>query len=166
MKKILTIVFICVLLMIIDNTLVPFFAIRGFYPSLLFIFCLFYSIINGSWEGIWIGILSGVLQDLYFINGFGINTFTNMLLCALAGFIGVSIFKEKSLIPIVSCFFMTVIKGILVFSILYIVKMYTSFEHIIYNSLYSVVVSIFMYKRVYRLCQKEYMQRKWSFYDR
>lgn len=166
MKKILTIVFLCVLLMVLDNTLVPFFAIRGFYPNLLFIFCIFYSIINGSWEGIWIGIFSGILQDLYFINGFGINAFTNMLLCALAGFIGTSIFKEKSIIPIVSSFFLTLAKGVLVFSILFIAKIHTFFDDIIYNSLYSAAVSVFMYKWVYKLCQKEYMQKKWSFYDK
>jgi rod shape-determining protein MreD len=36
----------------------------------------------------------------------------------------------------------------------------------LYNSIYAMVVSIFMYKPIYRLCQKEYMQRKWSFYER
>jgi rod shape-determining protein MreD len=166
MKKILTLFFICVLFFILDNTLVPFFAVRGYFPSLLLVFVIFYSINNGSWEGLWIGIFSGVLQDLYFFNGFGINAFSNMLICTAAGFIGIGIFKEKGLIPVISSFVLTLAKGIIVYVILYIAKTHTPFENILYNSIYSMVVSIFMYRFIYRLCSKEYMQRKWSFYDK
>ena len=166
MKKIFILIFLCVLFFVFDNTLVPFFAIRGYYPSLLLIFCIFYSIINGSWEGLWIGVFSGLLQDMYFFNGIGINAFGNMLICSAAGFIGIGIFKEKSLIPIISSFALAFGKGIIVITILYIAKIYTPFESILYNSLYSMIVSIFMYRWVYRLCKKEYIQRKWSFKDK
>jgi len=166
MKKFGMLFFLCVLFSVLDNTLVPFFAIRGYFPSLLFIFIIFYSINNGSWEGVWLGAFSGFLQDLYFFNGFGINSFINILLCAAAGFIGIGIFKEKRLIPVFSGLILTLVKGVLVFSILYITKVYSPFADILYNSIYGMVVSIFMYKPIYRLCQKEYMQRKWSFYER
>ncbi len=166
MKKIFTLFLLCVLFLTLDNTLVPFFAIRGYYPSLLLIFSIFYSVINGSWEGLWLGIFSGFFQDIYFFTTFGINTFSNMLICTAAGFIGIGIFKEKSLIPIVSSFVLTMVKGIIVFVILYIAKIHIPFENIIYNSLYAMIVSVFMYRWVYKLCQKDYMQRKWSFYDK
>lgn len=123
--------------------------------SLLLLFVIFYSIINGSYQGIWIGVFSGILQDLYFFNGFGVNAFTNMIICFVAGYIGVTIFKEKSLVPIISSFFLTLAKGILVFLILYVLKVNISIDNIFYNSLYSMVVSIFMYKWVYKLCQKK-----------
>lgn len=165
MKKIFVLTFLCLLFFIMDNTIVPFFAIKGCYPSLLLLFVIFYSIINGSYQGIWIGVFSGILQDLYFFNGFGVNAFTNMIICFGAGYIGVTIFKEKSLVPIISSFFLTLAKGILVFLILYVLKVNISIDNIFYNSLYSMVVSIFMYKWVYKLCQKEYMKKNWSFYD-
>lgn len=164
MRKVLTLFFICVLFFILDNTLVPFFAIKGYFPSLLLAFCLLYSIFNGSVEGLWLGVFSGMLQDLYFFHGFGINGFTNMLVSAAAGFIGAAIFKEKALIPIMSSLGLSLIKGILVFSILYINNQYMPFSKIIFNSVYNMIIAILMYKWVYRLCQKEYMQRKWSFY--
>ncbi|MCM0648961.1 rod shape-determining protein MreD [Clostridium swellfunianum] len=166
MKKLFTLLFICVLFLILDNTLVPFFAVRGFYPSLLTVFVVLYSIMNGSFEGLWIGILSGFLQDIYFFSGFGVNAFSNMLICTLAGFIGIGIFKEKGLIPVVSSFALALLKGIIVFVILYIAKVYIPIQNVLYNSLYSMLVAIFMYRWVYRLCLKEYMQRKWSFYDK
>lgn len=166
MKKLIILVFFCVLFLILDNTLIPFFAVRGYFPSLLLLFAICYSIVNGSWEGIWIGILSGALQDIYFYNGFGINILVNMLVCVAAGFIGNGIFKEKSLIPVMSSFVLSLIKGILVFAILYVIKVYTPFERILYNSIYTTIVSVFMYKWVYKLCQKDYMQKKWSFNDK
>ncbi|ERI90100.1 rod shape-determining protein MreD [Clostridiales bacterium oral taxon 876 str. F0540] len=166
MKKIFTLFLLCVLLLVADNTLVPFFAIRGYYPSLLLIFIILYSIINGMWEGLWLGAFSGVLQDLYFFNGFGINAFTNMLICLAAGFIGIGIFKEKGLIPIAASFVLCFIKGVLVFSLLFLLKEFTPFSNILYNSVYSMIVAIFVYRLVYKLCQKEFMQRKWSFYDK
>lgn len=166
MKKTSMLIFLCVLFFVIDNTLIPFFAVRGYFPSLLLIFVLFYSINSGIWDGIWIGIFSGLLQDLYFFNGFGINAFCNMLLCAAAGAIGIGIFKEKRLIPVAGAFVLTLLKGVLVFSILYINKVYSPFGNVLYNSIYTLIISIFIYKPIYRLCQKEYMQRKWSFEKR
>lgn len=165
MRKVLTLFFICVLFFILDNTLVPFFAIKGYYPSLLIVFCFLYSIFNGSMEGLWLGIFAGMLQDLYFFYGFGINGFSNMLVCAAAGYIGTGIFKEKALIPIVSSFGLSFVKGILVYSILYINNQYMPFSNVIFTSVYNMIIALLMYRWVYRLCQKEYMQRKWSFYD-
>lgn len=165
MRKIITLFLICVLFFVLDNTLVPFFAIRGYFPSLLFTFCILYSIVNGSWEGLWLGVFSGMLQDLYFFHGYGVNALTTMLLCAAAGFIGIGIFKEKALIPVVSCFGLSVFKGILIFVILFITKIYTPFLNVFFNSAYNLVIAILMYRWVYRLCQKDYMQRNWSFYN-
>jgi rod shape-determining protein MreD len=166
MKKIFTLFFVCVLFFVIDNALVPFFAARGYFPSLLLIFCIFYSIINGSWEGLWVGLFSGLLQDMYFFSIFGINSFSNVLICTAAGYIGIRLIKRKSLIPIVSSFALTLVKGIIVFVILYISKIHVPLSNILYNSLYTMLVSIFMYRWVYRFCRKEYMRRKWSFYDK
>lgn len=42
----LIIVLISILLLILDNSLVPFFAIKGAYPSLLFTFVIAYSLVN------------------------------------------------------------------------------------------------------------------------
>ena len=97
MKKILTVFLLTIILLILDNSVVPFLGIIGIYPSLLFVFIICYSIINDSWEGLWIGVVAGSLQDIYFANVFGVNALTNMIICVLAGQIGVNILKEKSI---------------------------------------------------------------------
>lgn len=163
MKKIILLVFLTFVFFILDNTLMPFIAINGYYPSLLFVFCICYSIVNGSWEGMWLGVLSGVLQDIFFTNAFGINALTTMLMCVLAGIIGRNLFKEKVIIPIVTIFLITILKGIFIFTILHIIGQYTKLQGVFYIALYTIIVSVVMYNWVYNLCQKDYMERKWRF---
>ncbi len=162
MKRIVLLL-LCMLFFIIDHSLMPFLAIKGFYPSILLIFVICYSIITDSWDALWIGIFSGLLQDIYFFNGFGINTFTNMIVCLIASKIGENIFKDKKFIPVISLFFLCFLKCIMIFVILYItgtkMDIYSSF----YVSLYSMILTIFMYKKVYKLCQKNYMKKEWNF---
>lgn len=163
MKKIVTLIGISLLLAILDNVFTPYILINGYYPSLLFVFLICYSINFGIWEGLWIGILVGVLQDVFFINAFGVNSLINMLCGVLAGYIGSNIFKEKIVIPIISTFLLSIFKGIMILSILYILKIYVNIDRILFNSLYNMVIALFTYKLVYKFGQKEYMQKKWKF---
>jgi rod shape-determining protein MreD len=162
MKKVVLFL-LCVLFLILDNTVVPFLAIKGYYPSLLFTFVLCYAIVNDKWSALWIGVFSGLLQDLYLFNGFGVNSLTNMLVCVLASLFGDNLFREKSLIPIMSTLMFSLIKNALVFSVLYIAKQYTDPKVIVFNSVYGLLISFFMYKRVYNLCQRPFMKREWKF---
>ena len=163
MKKILVLVLLSVVLFILDNVLMPFFAVRTFYPSLLLIFVICYSIVNGKWEGLWLGVFAGILQDIYFSQGFGINSFTNMIVCIMAGAIGNSIFKEKRIIPVISCFSLILFKGILMWCILYLSGVYVNMSKVFFPAVYDMVLCIFIYKPVYNFCRKDYMQVKWKF---
>lgn len=163
MKKILLLALLSIFLFILDNVLIPFFAIKTIYPSLLLVFIICYSIVNGKWEGLWLGVFAGLLQDLYFSSGFGINSFTNMLICLIAGVIGDNIFKEKRLVPVTSCFLMCFLKGLLILAILYLAGTYVSIKSVFFISVYNMFICIFIYKRVYKLCEKDYMEKRWKF---
>lgn len=163
MKKILVLFLLSIGLFILDNALMPFFAIRTFYPSLLLIFIICYSIVNGKWEGLWLGVFTGILQDIYFSQGFGMNSFTNMIVCIAAGFIGDSIFREKRIVPVISCFLLILFKGILMWGILYLAGAYVNMANIFFSGIYDMVLCIFIYKPVYNFCRKDYMQLRWKF---
>ncbi|MBU3160142.1 rod shape-determining protein MreD [Clostridium frigoris] len=163
MKRILTIVLLCILFLILDNTLMPLLKINGACPSLLFIFALCYSIVSSPRDALIIGVFTGALQDVYFLNVFGINMISNMLMCFVAANIGKSIFIEKSFFPIISSFVLSLVKGLIVFSILFFIKQYIYMGVIVYIAIYNLVVCIFMYKFTYKLSQKEYMKREWKF---
>ncbi|KEI97434.1 rod shape-determining protein MreD [Clostridium botulinum A2B7 92] len=163
MKKKLILGAILILLAILDNSLMPFVAIKGVYPSLLFVFIVSYSIIKDKWEAIWIGIFAGMLQDLYFANVFGINSLINMFVCLIAAEIGVNIIKSKILIPVISSFALSMFKGVFIWVIAYFLKINISYSLIAFNSIYNGVITIIVYKLVYNLCRKKYMDKKWEF---
>lgn len=163
MKKLVTLFILVIVFFVLDNVLIPFFAIRTIYPSLLMVFVICYSMVNGTWEGIWIGAFSGLLQDIYFTNGIGINALVNMTVCIVAGIIGNNIFKEKRLIPVISCFFLSLMKGILLLLILYINGIYINITDIFFIAIYNMFVCLLIYKKVFKLCEKDYMQKRWKF---
>lgn len=163
MKKVLTLIGIILVLTILDNTLVTFFAIKSVYPSLVLIFIISYSIINGEKEAILLGIFSGAIQDLYFFNGIGVNMLTNMIICYIAAVVGKSIFKEKSFVPIVSTLFLSILKGIIILIVLYLMNIKINTENILYTSLYNMVLSIILYRYVYKLSETKFIKKEWRF---
>ena len=162
MKKWILII-ISLVLLILDNSLMPFLAIKGAFPSLLFTFAIAYSIINGKNEAIFIGVVSGLLQDIYFYNGFGINALVNMLICLLAAIIGENIYREKKLIPTISMALLYLLKMFSIFIILKFVGKTINIEIGIYTSIYSSVIMFLGYNFVLRLYDNNYRKRSWRF---
>ena len=154
---------ISLLLLILDNSFMPFLAIKGVFPSLLFTFAIAYSIINGKKEAVIIGIMSGLLQDIYFYNGFGVNALINMLICLLAAVIGENIYRNKKLIPTISMMFLYILKVFLLFIILKISGKKINVELGIYASVYSSVVMFLGYNSVLRLYDMNYKKKSWRF---
>ena len=159
----LIIILVSIGLVILDNSLVPFFSIKGAYPSLLFAFAIAYSIINGKEKAIFIGVVSGILQDIFFFHGFGVNSLLNLLLCLLASIVGEGIVKNKRLIPVVSIFFITIIKYIGVFVIFYLLDIDIQFSKSIIMGIYNGVVMFFAYKVVMNIYDDEYSKQRWRF---
>ncbi|MDV4149982.1 rod shape-determining protein MreD [Clostridium sp. AL.422] len=154
---------ISLVLLILDNSLMPFLAIKGVFPSLLFTFAVAYSIINGKKEAVIIGVISGLLQDIYFFEGFGVNALLNMLICLLAAFIGESIYKEKKLIPTISMGILYILKVLGLFVILKIAGKNINIEVGIYSSIYSSVIMFLGYNFVLRLYDIDYKKKSWRF---
>lgn len=163
MKKWLILIGLLSIFTLLDNTFMPLISIKGYYPSLVFVFSICYSIIQGEDEALKIGLLSGAMQDIFFYNGFGINCLTNLLSCILAAYIGKNIFKDKKLIPMVSVFVLSIFKSAVIYAIFFILKIYINPYKIIFLSLYNMGISIVMYHYVYKLCSKNYMVRQWKF---
>ena len=159
----LILILVSIGLVILDNSLVPFFSIKGAYPSLLFVFAIAYSLINGKEKATFIGVISGVLQDVFFFYGFGVNSLLNLLLCLLASFVGEGIIKNKRLIPVVSIFFITIIKYIGAIIIFYLLDINIQFSNSITMGIYNGVVMFFAYKLVMNIYDDEYSKQRWRF---
>lgn len=163
MKK-LILALICVVLLIIDNSIMPFIAISGYYPSLLFCFVITFSIVNGKWDAVYLGVVSGLLQDVYFMNAFGINSLTNLLLCYIAAVIGEGIFKNKRLIPILISFAATIVKYGAIFMIFYFLKVRFDFDKMmIIMAIYNLIFTFLIYNKIYKLSNNNIMKEQWDF---
>lgn len=155
MKR-LVLIIISIILLILDNSLAPFFAIKGAYPSLLFVFSIGYSIINGKYEGALIGSTAGLLQDIFFGNVFGVNALVNMFCCFFAGVVGEGIWREKKLIPTVTIFFGTILKFLGVYIIFFFLKIDMDLLRGIYVALYNSVIMFLTYGLIIKLSQIEF----------
>lgn len=163
-KKILYISLIVFALSLIDNSIIPIFSVKNVFPSTLFVFLICYSIINGYGEGVIIGVISGILQDIYMPGVLGINMLTNMLMAVLAAKIGESIFKEKIIIPILSTFLLSMLKSLIIFLLLILIKKSNNFLYLIpYKGLYDMVVAMFLYKVTLKFSHSKTIKKEWRF---
>ncbi|WP_346887184.1 rod shape-determining protein MreD [Clostridium sp. UBA1056] len=163
-KKIIYLFLIIITLFIFDNAIAPFFAIKNIYPSVLFVFIVCYSIINGYNEGVIIGVITGALQDIYFPGVIGINMLINMLICLIAARIGKGIFKEKAIVPIFSTFILSLLKSITIFVILILIKSSNNFMHlIIYKAIYEMVIALLIYRIILKFSETKTIKKEWRF---
>lgn len=162
MKR-LIIILLSIFLLIIDNTVLPYYSINGVFPSILFVFAIAYSIICGSEEAVFIGILSGFLQDIFFFKGFGVNLLLNMLLCLLAAKVGKSIFKENRLIPIATTLGVSILKVLGVAIILRIFSLSIDLKSAILSSVFNSICMMLFYKLILTTLDKYITRDTWRF---
>ena len=162
MKRIV-IVAIALFLLILENTILPSYSIMQGYPSILFVFAIAFSIINRKKDAMFIGIVSGVLQDLFFINGFGINLLVNFLLCLLAAKIGEGILKNNRLIPVISCFIISILKIIMIAILFIAFDKKVDFNMAIVSAVLNTIVMLIGYKFVLTTSKKFWKKDEWRF---
>lgn len=156
---------ISIVLLILDNSLMPFFKIQGIYPNLLFTFAITYSFLKKKEDAVFIGVLSGFLQDIYFSNVFGINCLINMILCIIASSIGDAIVKNKRTIPVLGIFFMTLIKFAAISIIFYFIDMKSGLS-IIQMAIMSVenaIITFLFYGYLARKIDENNAGQQWRF---
>ncbi len=162
MKK-LYLIIILIVLLIIDNTLLPYYSIQGSFPSLLFTFAIAYSIIEGKEKAIFMGIVSGFLQDIFFFSGFGVNLFLNMLLCLLCAKIGESIFKENRLVPVLTALGISLLK---VLGVVIIFKLFSQKINIsvaLISCLLNAICMLIFYTLILKKLDKYLDRNTWRF---
>ncbi|WBW95865.1 rod shape-determining protein MreD [Oceanirhabdus sp. W0125-5] len=163
MKKYVMLFFISILLLVVDNTLMPFISIRGVYPSMLFIFFISYSFYADINEVIFIGCVSGLLQDIFFIDVIGVNALINLLLCLSVAYVGKNFIKSKILVPIIMVLCASLIKGILLIGVLKIYGINLFLRDVIYISIYNFFIAAILEKIIFKFYNLELIKSNWRF---
>lgn len=162
MKRII-IIAISLFLLILENTILPSYSIMQGYPSILFVFAIAFSIINGKEDAMFIGIVSGLLQDLFFINGFGINLLVNFLLCLLAAKIGEGIFKNNRIIPVISCLIISMLKIVMIAVLFIPFGKKINLNMAVMSAILNTIVMVIGYKFVLTTSKKYWKKDEWRF---
>ena len=162
MKRII-IIAISLFLLILENTILPSYSIMQGYPSILFVFAIAFSIVNGKEDAMFIGIVSGLLQDLFFINGFGINLLVNFLLCLLAAKIGEGIFKNNRVIPVISCLILSMLKIVMIAILFIPFGKKINLNMAVMSALLNTIVMVIGYKFVLTTSKKYWKKDEWRF---
>lgn len=162
MKRII-IIAISLFLLILENTILPSYSIMQGYPSILFVFAIAFSIVNGKEDAMFIGIVSGLLQDLFFINGFGINLLVNFLLCLLAAKIGEGIFKNNRIIPVISCLILSMLKIVMIAILFIPFGKKINLNMAVMSALLNTIVMVIGYKFVLTTSKKFWKKDEWRF---
>lgn len=161
-RKIVIILF-CILLVVVDNTILQFFSIAGGTISLVFVFSISYSIILGEKEAVFIGVVTGLLQDIFFFNGIGINALTNLIICVIAAYVGKNIFRSKKVIPVLTCFGGYILKIILVGIILAFFNTRINIINSLISGVYNTIVMLLMYDIIFNFFDEDYGKSAWRF---
>jgi len=89
--------------LILQITLLDLLAIGWIRPNLLLIVTVFYAIQGDSWRGFKIGLLSGILADLFSAGTMGVNTIALGLCGYLAGYFARMVYKESVFTQVAMC---------------------------------------------------------------
>lgn len=150
-------------LLILDNTILPYYSINGAFPSLLFVFAIAFSIINGKWDAIFIGVVSGFFQDVFFFQGFGVNMLVNMLLCLLAAQIGEGILKRNRIIPVIACFVISMLKVLAVILLFKLFGQNIKVGVALLSAFLNMITMLISYKIILTTCEKYKSKKSWRF---
>lgn len=91
-----------ILLYALQTSLLPIVNFDGFSANLMLLLTLSIAFLRGHKYGIFFGFMAGLLQDLTAGSYFGLATFSYMTIGLIFGKFSVNLFREQSLLPVIS----------------------------------------------------------------
>ena len=91
-----------ILLYALQTSLLPVVNFDGFSANLMLLLTLSIAFLRGHKYGVFFGFMAGLLQDLTAGSYFGLATFSYMTIGLVFGKFSVNLFREQSLLPVVS----------------------------------------------------------------
>ncbi len=162
MRK-LVILITAIFFFLIDQTVMPFLSVYGTYASVLFTFFALFSLKSDFEDAILVALIVGVLQDLYFAYGFGLNTFLNLFLFLGLSKIGITLKEGKESLPIIFVVLAHSIKTVMIILILGLLGVSTNLASLVLIPLYTLILSLLLYKGVYHFERIPVIKKEWKF---
>ncbi|NLM44471.1 MAG: rod shape-determining protein MreD [Clostridiales bacterium] len=150
---------------ILESTIFQYIRIFGIKPDFTIILITSYSIMRGSGYGTFIGLVSGILQDMFYGQTIGINAFAYMITGYIIGQSKENVFKDSYIPSIVFNVAAIFIYQHLFFLVTYFTKTGISYTHAILNiifpqSIYNAILGPLAYRLLLKLDEKRFMDNK------
>lgn len=163
--RILVIGLIILVNFILESTLFQYTRVFGIKPDFTIILITSYAIMRGSAFGASIGLVSGLLQDIFYGNAIGVQGLSYMLTGYLIGQANDNVFKDSYIPSIVFNIGAVFIYQHIFFLITYFTKTEISYTYallkiIIPQSIYNAILGPIAYRLIYRLDEKKFMNKK------
>lgn len=150
---------------ILESTLFQYTRIFGVKPDFTIILVTSYAIMRGSAAGSFIGLASGLLQDIFFGSTIGVNGLSYMLTGYLIGQSNENVFKDSFVPSIIFNIGAVFVYQHLFFLITYFSKNNISYIYALLNimipqSIYNAILGPIAYRLIYKLDEKSFMNNK------
>ncbi len=138
---------------IFQTTVLQHFSIMGIVPNTSLIILVIYGLLKGKYNGAFVGLVLGLLQDILFSKVIGVNALIYFLIGYVVGLLDDKVFKENLVLP-----FLTILASTFVYHVLYYLFMVFLSKDVniiiimkdvlIGEMIYNSILSIFIYKRI------------------
>ena len=147
---------ISTLIFIFQTTLCQYIKIAGVIPNIMLLFIVSFAFFNGESEGLFIGVLMGLMQDSFFGHLIGVNIFLYGAVGYCVGCISLYSNKDNIAVPVILSFIATVLYDIGFYILNIVLKGYTSPNaYILINLLpelvYNTIAAFAVYAAVYTI---------------
>lgn len=141
-----------------QSTFFSTYTIKGALPDLILIFVLFYALLNGSKNAATYGFLCGLLEDLYMGRFIGINALAKGATAYLIGKLEGNVFKENIFVGIITVIFGSLINGVFIFLLSFLIFQDLHFDYslvisLLYQVVYNILLTVPLYTWYYHSSQ-------------
>ena len=157
-------IFLTVLLwLLLDQTLLPFLSVYESSGSLLFTFMGLFMLMTDEEDALYVGLITGLMQDLFFPYVFGLNTLLNVLLFLILSKIGLTLKEGKKTMPILSVSIAQGIKTLIIILVLWIFGIKGNYFALIVMPLYTAALSMVLYRPSVSYSRIPIVKKEWRF---
>lgn len=157
MKNIIGWTAFVLMLYVLQSSLLPLLAYRGISVDILLLLVVSYSFLRGHKQGVFMGFMAGLLQDLATGTFFGVNIFAKMAIGYGCGYFSRRLFEEQLMLPLMAVATSTVVHYLitLVFFLLlgYMVDLFQHWQlFLLPMLLYNMVFALPVHVSVAKIC--------------
>ncbi|MCI1959245.1 MAG: rod shape-determining protein MreD [Clostridia bacterium] len=163
MRRFLITMLILIINIILQSTLFNLIRIHSIIPNTALVVVVSMALLRGSIEGCLTGLGAGLLQDIFFGSSLGYYAVFGMVLGYLAGKFNHGFYKENYLLPVMLCFFSTVIYESMIFLTGPFFYGYLNYPYFFINlilpeAVYTAVLAIAIYRILFSV--NEHIEKK------